>query len=194
MLARDLMTKPVVTVSPDTPVNEVARILLDHGIGAAPVVDAAGVAIGMVSGGALVGRDGGGRDDGEHEARRDSWLMLLAGGEKFQQNFLQGLRQPQCSARDVMGAPVVSVAETTEAEEIARVLTTCCIKRVPVVRDSRVVGIVSRADLVRMLGAGQSRSSSVKNQDRQQGMIAGLVTAIEDHFDHRDGICAGSAG
>ena len=61
MLARDLMTKPVVTVSPDTPVNEVARILLDHGIAAAPVVDAAGIAIGMVSGGDL---DGGGRDDG----------------------------------------------------------------------------------------------------------------------------------
>ncbi|MGA8381499.1 MAG: CBS domain-containing protein [Stellaceae bacterium] len=40
MLARDLMTKPVVTVSPDTPVNEVARILLDHGIAAAPVIDA----------------------------------------------------------------------------------------------------------------------------------------------------------
>jgi CBS domain-containing protein len=67
--------------------------------------------------------------------------MLLGGGEKFQRNFLQGLRQPQHSARDVMGAPVVNVSETTEAEEIARVLTRCCIKRVPVVHDSRVVGI-----------------------------------------------------
>ena len=51
MLARDLMTKPVVTVSPDTPVNEVAKDFLDHGIAAAPVVDAAGIAIGMVRGG-----------------------------------------------------------------------------------------------------------------------------------------------
>ena len=118
------------------------------------MVDAAGIAIGMVSGGDLVGRDGGRRDDGEHEARRDSWLMLLAGGEKFQRNFLQGLRRPQCLARDVMGAPVVSVADTTKAKEIARVLTTCCIKRVPVVHDSRVIGIVRRSDLVRMLGAG----------------------------------------
>ena len=129
----------------------------------------------------------GGGMTGEHEARRNSWLMFLGGGEKFQRNFLQGLRRPQRSARDVMGAPVVNVSETTEAEEIARVLTRCCIKRVPVVHDSRVVGIVSRADLVRMLGAGQSRSSSVKNQRRRQGMVAGLVTAIEDHFDHRDG-------
>ena len=55
MLARDLMTKPVVAVSPDTPVNEVARILLDHGIGEAPVVDAAGISIGLMSEADLVG-------------------------------------------------------------------------------------------------------------------------------------------
>ena len=70
----------------------------------------------------------GGGMTGEHEARRTSWLMFLGGGEKFQRNFLQGLRQAQRSARDEMGAPVVNVSETTEAAEIARVLTRCCIQ------------------------------------------------------------------
>ena len=58
MLARDLMTKEVVTVSPDMPVTEVARVLLEHGVSAAPVVDASGMAVGMVSEGDLIGRDG----------------------------------------------------------------------------------------------------------------------------------------
>ena len=57
MLARDLMTRDVVTVSPDTPVNEIASLLLAHGISAVPVVDATGMAVGMVSQGDLIARN-----------------------------------------------------------------------------------------------------------------------------------------
>jgi len=146
MLARDLMTKNVVAVAPDTPVQEIARLLLEHCISAAPVVDATGTAIGMISEGDLIGRNGADR-----EARRDWWLALLAEGEELNQDFLNTLRKPQRAARDVMTAPVITVTEATTAAEIARILRDHRIKRVPVVRDSRVVGIVSRADLLSTL-------------------------------------------
>jgi hypothetical protein len=76
MQAHEFMTKDPVTVSPDTPMPEIARLLLAHRISAAPVVDAEGVPIGMVSEGDLLGRG-----EADREARRDWWLMLLAEGE-----------------------------------------------------------------------------------------------------------------
>jgi CBS domain-containing protein len=76
---------------------------------------------------------------------------MLAEGEAVNPEFLASLRLNYPTARDVMSAPVISVGEETSLQEIARLLTTHRIKRVPVVRDGRIVGIVSRADLVRAL-------------------------------------------
>jgi CBS domain-containing protein len=142
MLARDLMTKEVVSVPPDMPVNEVAQLLLRKTISGAPVVDAKGAVIGMVSEGDLIGRN-----DKDREARRDWWLTLLAEGEDLNPDFLKSIRR-QPKAREVMVSPVITVSETTDAAEIARILKEHRIKRVPVVRDGRIVGIVSRADLL----------------------------------------------
>jgi CBS domain-containing protein len=64
MKARDVMTSAVISVGPDTPIGEVARILRDHGISAVPVIDETGAAIGMVSEGDLIGRDEADRDGG----------------------------------------------------------------------------------------------------------------------------------
>jgi hypothetical protein len=82
MQAHEFMTKEPVTVSPDTPTPEIARLLLAHKISAAPVVDDAGTPIGMVSEGDLLGRG-----DADREARRDWWLMLLAEGEALHPDF-----------------------------------------------------------------------------------------------------------
>jgi CBS domain-containing protein len=146
MNARDVMTTEVVSVSPETPTNKVAALLGEKGISAVPVVDDGGAPIGMVSEGDLIGRD-----ETEREARRDWWLTLLAEGETLNRDFLASLRRPKRVARDVMSAPVITAGENTDIGEIARLLTTNRIKRVPVVRDGRIVGIVSRADLVRAL-------------------------------------------
>jgi CBS domain-containing protein len=151
MQAREFMTKDPVTVSPDTPTPEIAKLLLAHGISAAPVVDGEGTPIGMVSEGDLLGRG-----EADREARREWWLMLLAEGEALHPDFLATLRNPQLTAREVMSAPVVRITETTEAPEIARLLEKYRIKRVPVVRDDRIVGIVSRADLLRAFTAEHS--------------------------------------
>ena len=140
------MTTAVISVSPDTPTSEVAGILRDHRISAVPVIDQIGTPIGMVREGDLIGRG-----DADHEARRDWWLTLLAEGETLNPNFLASLRASKRRVRDVMTAPVVTVGEETELKDIARLLTAHRIKRVPVLRDGRIVGIVSRADLLRTL-------------------------------------------
>ena len=140
------MTTAVISVSPDTPTSEVAGILRDHRISAVPVIDQIGTPIGMVREGDLIGRD-----DADHEARRDWWLTLLAEGETLNPNFLASLRASKRRVRDVMTAPVVTVGEETELKDIARLLTAHRIKRVPVLRDGQIVGIVSRADLLRTL-------------------------------------------
>lgn len=148
VIARDIMTTEIASVGPDAPTRQIARVLLDRGISAVPVVDERGLLVGMVSEGDLIGRS-----EADREARRDWWLALLAEGETLHPDFLATLKNNALTARDVMVAPVVSVAETTEAAEIARLLQQHRIKRVPVVRDGRAIGIVSRADLLRAFSA-----------------------------------------
>src|SRR5271157_4260580 len=82
MKARDVMTDAVVSVRPDTPTSQVARLLLDNGISAVPVVDSDGAPVGMVSEGDLIGRD-----EAARVARRDWWLALLAEGEQLSARF-----------------------------------------------------------------------------------------------------------
>jgi CBS domain-containing protein len=150
MKARDVMNAAVVAVRPDTPVNDIAKTLREHRVSAVPVIDEAGSPLGMVSEGDLIGRDQAGR-----EARLDWWLTLLAEGEALNREFLTSIHSPERRARDVMTAPLVTIGEETEIDEIARLLTAHRIKRVPVLRDGRIVGIVSRADLVRALAEGK---------------------------------------
>lgn len=176
MIARDVMTTAVVSVRPDTPTQKVAGLLRDKGISAVPVVDSSGAPIGMVSEGDLIGRD-----ESDREARRDWWLSLLAEGEALSPDFLASLRPGKRSARDIMAAPVIAVGEDTDVTEIARLLLAHRIKRVPVVRDGRIVGIVSRADLVRALAAEKPATTAAKEAGRRPGMFAG----IDEHFFHR---------
>jgi hypothetical protein len=100
----------------------------------------------MVSEGDLVGRT-----DMEREARRDWWLALLAEGEALNPEFVASLRTMQHKASDIMTAPVITVGETAPLAEVAGLLAAHRIKRTPVIRDGRIVGIVSRADLLRTL-------------------------------------------
>jgi CBS domain-containing protein len=175
MKARDVMTAAVVSVGPETPTREIATLLRDHGISAVPVVDAVGAPIGMVSEGDLIGRD-----EAEREARRDWWLTLLAEGGTLSADFVASLRTPDRQARDVMAAPVITIEEDTEILDIARSLTAYRIKRVPVLRDGRIVGIVSRADLVQALAAEEPRPAA-----RDGGVLAEAFAGLDRHFFHR---------
>ena len=183
MKAREVMTREVATVGPATPADAIARLLLDRRISAVPVVDAAGAPIGMVSEGDLVGRDAAAR-----ASRRDWWLALLAEGTELNQEFIASLRTPQRTAREVMSAPVVTVEEDTDIAEVARLLADYRIKRVPVIRDGRLVGIVSRADLLRALAAqSEPRPPAAAPEHGILGELADWVEHVEEHFLHDRG-------
>jgi len=151
MNARDIMTKPVVSVHPDTPLREIARLLIDKRISAVPVVDYEGAAIGIVSESDLIRPE-----RAEREAWRQSWLEILAEGDPLAPELLGWLQSQTHTARAVMSAPVISVSEDTELGEIARVLVTHRIRRVPVIREGRVTGIVARDDLLRALASSKT--------------------------------------
>ena len=183
MKARGVMTTTIVSVDPDTSISAIARTLGEHGISAVPVLDRSGAALGMVSEGDLIGRD-----DAAREARRDWWLTMLAEGETLSPEFLGHLRAPDKRARDVMAAPAITVGEDTDLGEVARLLIAHRIKRVPVVRaeDSRVVGIVSRADLVRDMAGEHARSAQTEaGVAPRHGFLADMIADLDQRFGHR---------
>ena len=145
MQAKDIMTSKVVSVRPDATVAEVAQLLLQRNISAVPVVDADGRLVGLLSEGDLIRRSEIGT-----ERKRSWWLDILTGeGEKAGDY----VRAHGRHARDVMTTEVVTVSESTDVAAIATLLEEKRIKRVPVVRDDRVVGIVSRSNLLQGLVA-----------------------------------------
>jgi CBS domain-containing protein len=151
MNARDLMSKDVVKVAPDMPLRDVAKTLIRHGISAVPVVDGGGTLVGMVSEGDLVGRK-----KTERETRSEWWLMRLAEGEPLNSKFLEHLQSPLAVACEVMSSPVITIGEEARMDEIASLMAAHRVKRLPVLRDGQIVGIVRRADLLRTLGGGVS--------------------------------------
>ncbi len=163
MIARDLMNSDVVTVTPNTPIRDVAKTLLKHRISAVPVVDDTGTLVGIVSEGDLVGRK-----RTERETKSEWWLMRLAEGETLNTEFVQHLQDPLAVAREVMTGPVLTVGEETRADEIAAIMAEHRVKRLPVVRDGRIVGIVRRADLLRSLGGGEFEPVPLPPEPKQK--------------------------
>jgi len=180
MLASEIMTKDVVAARPDTPLPEIARLLVEHGISALPVVDQSGAVIGMVSEGDLIHRGA----DEDREKRRDWWLTLLAEGEALHPEFLATLKSPDRTAEDVMNAPVVTVDEHAEAREIAKILNEYHIKRVPVVRDGKMIGIVSRADLLRAFAMETAPTGGATPRPHLYDRVGGVLSKLDQRFLH----------
>ena len=143
MRAIDVMTSEVISVDENATVTAVARLLAERGISAVPVVDKANQVIGMVSEGDLLHRAETGT-----ERRRAWWLDMMASTNRLAGDYI---KSHSGRVKDVMTRNVLSVTETTPVADIALLLETNRIKRVPVVRDGKLVGIVSRANLVRAL-------------------------------------------
>jgi len=152
MRAIDVMTSEVVTVSDNASVAEVAKLLAERSISAVPVVDAANRVIGMVSEGDLLHRTETGT-----ERRRSWWLDMLASTNQLAGDYI---KSHSGLVKDVMTRDVISVSDTTPVADIAIALETNLIKRVPVLRDGKLVGIVSRANLVRALATSSDQPSS----------------------------------
>lgn len=143
MIAADIMVSKVITVLPDATVKEVAEILLAKRISAVPVVDRDGGLLGIVSEGDLIHRIETGT-----ERHRSWWLEIFASKEALARDFVKSHAR---LATDVMTHPVITVTPETPLGELASLLEKHRIKRVPVVRGGKLVGIVSRANLVQAL-------------------------------------------
>jgi CBS domain-containing protein len=154
------MTPNVITVGPDTSVHHVAALLSDHAISGAPVVDQNGRMIGIVSEGDLLHRAELGTER-QHVRRHSWWLEHFAAG--LARDYVKSHGR---TVNDIMTRDVVTVAEETELAEVATLLETHRIKRVPVMREGQIVGIVSRANLVRALSATMSTTTPDHDDDR----------------------------
>jgi CBS domain-containing protein len=147
--AGDIMTRALVTASPDDDVSALARLLTKHGISGMPVCDKDGALVGIISEGDLM------RPFGEaNSLRRNWWLALLAEGERLAPEFLDYIRLDRRRARDLMTAEVVVATEDTSAQKLADLLRQHGIKRLPIIKNGKVIGIVSRADLIHAVAQG----------------------------------------
>jgi CBS domain-containing protein len=142
MKARDVMTSHVITVGPELDLKAVANTLVANGISAVPVVAINGSIVGIISEGDLM------RRAVSAERKRSWWLETFSSAEQLMAEFVKAHGR---KAKDVMTRQVISVDPDTSLQEIANLLEKHGIKRVPVVKDGRLVGIVSRANLVQAL-------------------------------------------
>jgi CBS domain-containing protein len=147
MKAKDIMVMKVMTVGPEATVREAANILFQNRISALPVVDEHGRLVGIVSEGDLARRV-----ELETDDRRSWWLELFT--RKSKENLaVKYVKSHARRVKDIMTRRVITAKPATSLRDIAALLEKNRIKRVPIVAKGRVVGIVSRANLVQALAS-----------------------------------------
>jgi CBS domain-containing protein len=159
MRAIDVMVRDVVTVRPDTDVAEAIKLLAEHDVSALPVLDDAGNLVGMLSEADLIQRVEIGT-----EKRRPWWQEAMTGASTLAADFAKSHGK---KVGEVMATGVISVSEDTPLSEIAALFERKRIKRVPVVKDGKLVGIVSRANLIQALATVIGRMDQHNESDRQ---------------------------
>ncbi len=152
MRARDVMVSPVIAVMPSCPVEEVAKTLLERGISGVPVVDSQGRLVGIVSEGDLLHRS-----ETDTERKRSWWLRLLTDGETLAAEYTKAHAR---KVEDVMTRDVVTAGPDTPLNAIAMLLEKHAIKRVPIVQDGQLIGIVSRANLIQAVASGRPEAKA----------------------------------
>jgi CBS domain-containing protein len=145
MRAHQIMTRPVITVTPETPIVEAANIMLQRHVSGLPVVDGSGKLVGIVSEGDFMRRSEIGT-----QRRRGRWLKLILGPGKAATDFVH---EHGGKVGEVMTPEPLTVTEDTALEEIVRLMEKHGIKRLPVVRGEQIVGIVSRANLLQAVAS-----------------------------------------
>jgi len=145
LTAGDIMTRDVCTVFPHTSLRYVAKLLSERRISGVPVVDDHGRVVGIVTENDLLRWSD---RPGEQQAW---WLDMLADGFDTAPGFLDVVQSERDKVGGVMRTDITTVAEDASVADVARLIVAHSIKRVPVLRDGRLVGVVSRGDLVRDL-------------------------------------------
>jgi CBS domain-containing protein len=169
MNARDIMTKDVVSVGPEAPVREVAAQMLERRISGVPVVDGERRVLGVLSEGDLIRRP-----EIETDHAPTGWLGVFLSDEERARDFVKSHGR---KAREVMTRPALCVGPDAQLTEVVRLMERHRVKRLPVTENGRLVGIVTRADLLRALvtraGATPAAASDRDLHDRIDRMLRG---------------------
>ncbi len=179
MKASDVMNRKVVTVMGKASLEDAARLMMEHRISGLPVVNDQGAVIGMITEGDLMRRAETGT------APHASWLAAFLSAGRVAQDYV---RSHSRRVDELIGGDVISVTADASLEEIVAIMESRRVKRLPVMENGRLVGIVARADLVRALlklmpGSGEApavtdaqiRARFLKEVDGQQWSPRGAV-------------------
>jgi CBS domain-containing protein len=168
MLASEIMTAPVKTIGPDATIGEAIALLLSSRVSGLPVADEAGRLVGIVSEGDFLHRAELGT-----AKRKPRWIEFLLGPGDIAESYVFSHGRKVC---DVMTRDVASVGETASLNDIVEVMEKRKVKRLPVVSGDRLVGIITRSDLLRALSAAVAEETAEK-PDGSDAAILDRLTA-----------------
>src|SRR5262245_35481816 len=192
MRAHQIMTKPVITVSPETTILEAANIMLQKHVSGLPVVDSGGELVGIVSEGDFIRRSEIGT-----QRKRGRWLRFILGPGRSAADFVQehGRRVAEVMTKDPL-----TITEDTRMPEIVELMEKNIVKRLPVVHDGKLVGIVSRANLLQAVASlarevpdptaddDHIRDRIIAAMEKQDWCPFGLSVVVRDGIVHLSGV------
>lgn len=155
MQAQDVMVRGVISIGPDMPVRAAAHAMISNGVSALPVVDIGAKLLGIVSEGDLIRRM-----ENDTERERSWWLEMFVSTETLAREFVKSHAK---RVADVMTRTVITAAPDASLREIANLMEKHGVKRVPIVENEKVVGIVSRANLMQALASGNDETDWVES-------------------------------
>jgi CBS domain-containing protein len=168
MQAKDVMTCHVVSIGPDATILQAAQMMLQHHISGLPVIDKAGSLVGVLSEGDFLRRSETGT-----VRRRSRWLEFLMGPGRIAADYVHSHGS---KVSEVMTKGVKTVAEDTAVEDIVQLMERHRIKRVPVLRSGRVVGIVTRSNLMHaMVSLARSAPAAARDDNAIRGQLLALM-------------------
>jgi CBS domain-containing protein len=187
------MTRPVITVTPDTTVVEAANTMLQKHVSGLPVVDATGRLVGMLSEGDFIRRSEIGT-----QRKRSRFLKFILGPGQIASDFVH---EHGRKVSEIMTAePLVTISEDSTLERIVGLLEKNNIKRLPVIRDDKVVGIVSRSNLLQAVASlakdfpdptaddDHIRNRVIDALSKQEWCPFGLSVVVRDGIVHLSGV------
>ena len=193
MRAHQIMSRPVITVTPDTTIVEAANTMLQKHISGLPVVDAMGKLVGMLSEGDFVRRSEIGT-----QRRRSRFLRFILGPGKAASDFV---REHGRKVSEIMTTePLLTVGEETTLEEIVELMERNNIKRLPVISNDKVVGMVSRSNLLQAVASlakdvpdptaddDHIRNRVIDTMAKQDWCPFGLSIVVRDGIVHVSGV------
>ena len=191
MRAHQIMTRSVVTVAPESSILDAANLMLQRHVSGLPVVDAAGKLVGIVSEGDFIRRSEIGT-----QRKRGRWLRFILGAGKAATDFV---REHGRKVSEVM-TRALTVTEDTVLEEIVSTMETNGVKRLPVMRGDKLVGIVLRANLLQAVASlarnvpdptaddDHIRSRIIDALEKNDGCPFGVNVVVRDGIVHLTGV------